>query len=96
MFAYRGCWGSQKPFTPTYGLMLSSIFVPLYGVIIARLSFKTTLDERVHAPAIHMPSAVIWLIGIAVFHLCSHYAPQFGSAIPSLLVSLGLGWLVRK
>jgi NCS1 family nucleobase:cation symporter-1 len=77
-------------------LMLSSVFVPLYGVIIARLSFKSVLDERVNAPAIHMPSAVIWLIGIAVFHLCSHYAPQFGSAIPSLLVSLGLGWLVRK
>jgi hypothetical protein len=65
-------------------------------VIIARLSFKTTLDEPVHAPAIHMPSAVIWLIGIAVFHLCSHYAPQLGSAIPSLLVSFSLGWLLRK
>ena len=77
-------------------LMLSSVFVPLYGVIIARLSFKSVLDERVNAPAIHMPSAVIWLIGIAVFHLCSHYAPQLGSAIPSLLVSFSLGWLLRK
>ncbi len=77
-------------------LMLSSIFVPLYGVIIARLSFKSTLDEHANASAVHLPSAVIWFIGIAVFHLCAHYAPQFGSAIPSLLVSFGLGWLVRK
>ena len=79
-------------------LMLSSIFVPLYGVIIARLSFKSTLDEGVNdnASPVHIPSATIWLVGIAVFHLCAHYAPQFGSAIPSLVVSLGLGWLVRK
>ncbi len=82
-------------------LMLSSVFVPLYGVIIARLSFKSVLDERDvnindNASAIHIPSAVIWFIGIAVFHLSAHYAPQFGSAIPSLVVSFGLGWLVRK
>ena len=81
--------------------MLSSVFVPLYGVIIARLSFKSVLDERDvtindNASAIHIPSAAIWLVGIAVFHLCARYAPQFGSAIPSLLVSFGLGWLVRK
>lgn len=75
-------------------LMLSSVFVPLYGVMIARLSGKIALTEPVGG--IHLPSAAVWLIGIAVFHLCAQFAPQFGSAIPSLLVSFGLGWLVRK
>jgi NCS1 family nucleobase:cation symporter-1 len=75
-------------------LMLSSVFVPLYGVIIARLAFKENLSSA--QPTIHLPSAVVWLIGIAVFHLCAQLAPQYGSAIPSLIVTLGLGMLVRK
>ncbi len=76
-------------------LLLSSIFVPLYGVIVARLSFKSSLAEQ-NPASVHWVSALIWFVGIAVFHLCAQLAPQYGSAIPSLIVTLGLGMLVRR
>jgi len=39
--------------------------------------------------------ALIWLIGIAVYHLSAQFTPQWGSALPSLAVSLSLAWLTR-
>ena len=35
------------------------------------------------------------LIGIAVFHGVAQWAPQFGSALPSLLLTFALAWLTR-
>lgn len=80
---------SLEPFL----LMLSSIFVPLYGVILGRLgtaSAKTPASHRVDVRA-----AAIWVMGIAVFHACAQWAPQWGSAIPSLIVSFGLAMATR-
>lgn len=80
---------SLEPFL----LMLSSVFVPLYGVILGRLgtaSAKTPASHRVDVLA-----AAIWVMGIAVFHACAQWAPQWGSAIPSLIVSFGLAMATR-
>ena len=78
---------SLEPFL----LMLSSVFVPLYGVILGRLGAGASL-----APAgrrVDVPAALLWLSGVAVFHLAASFAPQWGSALPSLLWTLVLGWL---
>jgi purine-cytosine permease-like protein len=79
---------SLEPFL----LMLSSIFIPLYGVILGR----TGVDQVPNATrSIYLLPALIWLIGIAVFHLSAQFTPQWGSALPSLAVSLILAWLSR-
>jgi len=79
---------SLEPFL----LMLSSVFIPLYGVILGRAG-KAPLSNA--SRSIYLLPALIWLIGIAVFHLSAQFTPQWGSALPSLAVSLSLGWLSR-
>ena len=79
---------SLEPFL----LMLSSVFIPLYGVILGRAG-KAPLSNE--SRSIYLVPALIWLIGIAVFHLSAQFTPQWGSALPSLAVSLSLAWLTR-
>ncbi len=79
---------SLEPFL----LMLSSVFIPLYGVILGRAG-KAPLSNA--SRSIYLLPALIWLIGIAVFHLSAQFSPQWGSALPSLAVSLSLAWLTR-
>ena len=79
---------SLEPFL----LMLSSVFIPLYGVILGRAG-KAPLSNA--SRSIYLLPALIWLIGITVFHLSGQFTPQWGSALPSLAVSLSLAWLTR-
>ena len=80
---------SLEPFL----LMLSSVFIPLYGVILGRAGRAPTANA---SRSIYLLPALIWLIGIAVFHLSKQFTPQWGSALPSLAVSLSLAWLTRS
>jgi NCS1 family nucleobase:cation symporter-1 len=72
-------------------LLLSSIFVPLYGVILGRLSFVPAQSYAITQH--HFKPILIWAIGIAAFHLSSIVTPQFGSAIPSLVLTFALSVL---
>ena len=79
---------SLEPFL----LLLSSVFLPLFGVILGRLgSHAKASVQRLVEPV----AAALWLGGIAVYHLLTNYAPQFGAALPTLaLVFIG-AWLSR-
>ena len=79
---------SLEPFL----LMLSSVFIPLYGVILGRAGRAPASNA---SRSIYLLPALIWLIGIAVFHLSKQFTPQWGSALPSLAISLSLAWLTR-
>ncbi len=79
---------SLEPFL----LMLSSVFIPLYGVILGRVGVGQLPNE---SRSIYLVPALIWLVGIAVFYLSAQFTPQWGSALPSLAVSLSLAWLTR-
>jgi NCS1 family nucleobase:cation symporter-1 len=79
---------SLEPFL----LMLSSVFVPLFGVVISQLAAQGRSRET----AIAWGPAAVWLLGIAVFHLSPKLAPDLGSAIPALVVTLALGGLLRS
>ncbi|PNG56558.1 MULTISPECIES: cytosine permease [unclassified Variovorax] len=76
-------------------LMLSSVFVPLYGVILGRLGTG-------EAPAssgtrrVDLGAALIWIAGIAVYHGCAKWAPQLGSALPTLAFTFALAWFTRQ
>ena len=78
--------------------MLSSVFVPLYGVILGRLGCAWAgASETSHTPTrVNTSAALIWVLGIAVFHACAQWMPQYGSALPSLLVTFVLAWATRQ
>ena len=79
---------SLEPFL----LMLSSVFVPLYGVILGRLGAGSShSDQR----PVNWSAAALWLLGVVVFHSCGRWAPQLGSALPCLAFTFTLAWLTR-
>jgi len=71
---------SLEPFL----LLLSSVFVPLFGVVIAQITFGGLPSAR----TVHLGPALVWIAGIACFHLGSRYWPQWGSALPALAFTL--------
>ena len=73
---------SLEPFL----LTLSSIFVPLFGVILGRLG----TGQPSFAPAqckVDWASASMWIGGIATYHAIAHWMPQWGAALPTLALT---------
>lgn len=81
---------SLEPFL----LLLSSVFVPLYGVILGRLGVG---KPSFAAPSrkVDITAALLWLAGIAAYHALANWAPQWGSALPTLAGTFVLAWLTR-
>lgn len=77
---------SLEPFL----LTLSSVFVPLFGTILGRQSLRAT-DSAGASNGIHAAPALIWILGIACYHALAQWAPQYGSALPTLLLTFLLG-----
>ncbi len=82
---------SLEPFL----LTLSSVFVPLYGVILGRLGFRGRLEGVLSPRKIDVTAAVLWLAGIATYQAAAAWAPQWGSALPTLVLTFALAWLTR-
>lgn len=73
-------------------LMLSSVFVPLFGVILGRLAWQPAAQRLAQAPQwmahtqhAHWPAVTLWLAGIALYHSMPLIAADAGSALPTLL-----------
>ncbi len=77
---------SLEPFL----LMLSSVFVPLYGVILARLAGQANVVSLVTERRVNYSAVVIWLLGVACYHLCAQLAPSWGAALPTLVLTFVL------
>ncbi|BEP35425.1 putative hydroxymethylpyrimidine transporter CytX [Variovorax sp. V59] len=75
-------------------LMLSSVFVPLYGVILGRLGTGQAVSS-VGMRRVDLGAALIWIAGIAAYHALAGWAPQFGSALPTLAATFLLAWASR-
>ncbi|KRB99546.1 allantoin permease [Hydrogenophaga sp. Root209] len=73
-------------------LLLSSVFVPLYGVILGRLGAGTALGAN---RSVDWSAAALWVLGIACYHLLARFAPQLGSALPTLALTFTLAALSR-
>ena len=82
---------SLEPFL----LTLSSIFIPLYGVILARLSGLTQLSTSDTGRKVDTTAVAIWLLGIACYHLMAQLAPGWGAALPTLALTFLLARLSR-
>jgi len=84
---------SLEPFL----LLLSSVFVPLFGVILGRLAFGADAVAMLARARKANPLPIaIWFAGVATFHLCRVYVPSLGSALPALALSFTLAWLTRE
>lgn len=73
-------------------LLLSSVFVPLYGVILGRMGAGHALGEK---RSVDWSAAALWVLGIACYHLLAKFAPQLGSALPTLALTFTLAALSR-
>ncbi|RJP63579.1 MAG: allantoin permease [Comamonadaceae bacterium] len=73
-------------------LLLSSVFVPLYGVILGRLGTGAATGTR---RSVDWSAAALWVLGIACYHLLAKFAPQLGSALPTLALTFALAALSR-
>ncbi|CAN7451409.1 cytosine permease [Acidovorax sp. LjRoot129] len=83
---------SLEPFL----LLLSSVFVPLFGVILGRLAFGANAPALLAAARrVNAVPVAIWVLGIAVYHLAPKVVPGAGSALPALAFSLVLAWATR-
>jgi len=72
-------------------LYLSSVFVPLFGVILANYqSIKRRALTNDGVSALHVGPVLSWFVGIAVYYGAPLYYPDFGSALPSLIISFVL------
>ena len=75
-------------------LKLSSIFVPLYGVILGRLALgglALSASER----RVDWAAAAIWVLGVALFQALNAWAPQWGASLPVLAVTFALARLTQ-
>ena len=82
---------SLEPFL----LTLSSVFVPLYGVILGRQGFSQA-EKRPEGQSIVWSAAALWVLGIAFYHGIGHWAPGYGAALPTLIVTFALSALTRR
>lgn len=84
---------SLEPFL----LLLSSCFVPLFGVMLGRLAFGRNAVELLHhAPAVRWDAVVIWLLGIAFYHLLPYASTAMGSALPTLALTFSVALITRR
>jgi putative hydroxymethylpyrimidine transporter CytX len=77
-------------------LILSSVFVPLYGVILGRLGFGAAARAGTPTVTVEYRAAGIWLLGIAVFQALTQWAPEWGATLPTLLLTGALAIATRK
>jgi nucleobase:cation symporter-1, NCS1 family len=82
---------SLEPFL----LMLSSVFVPLYGVILARLAGHAAVPSLVTERTVNYSAVAIWLSGIGCYHLFAQLLPAWGAALPTLAFTFAFARLTR-
>ncbi len=88
-------------------LAVGSIFVPLFGVLFAdyflirRRSYVSRELYR-HGGCywywhgVHLPGLIAWGLGILAFQLINRLLPWVGASVPSLVISMGLYWIIVR
>jgi putative hydroxymethylpyrimidine transporter CytX len=76
-------------------ILLSSVFVPLFGVMLGRLA-GATHESLPDVGFIDWSAAILWVGGIGLYHSISQLAPSWGAALPTLVVTIALAKLSSK
>ena len=74
---------SLEPFL----LMLGSVFIPLYGVILARLTGQSDVAALVTQRQVNYSAVLIWFVGVVCYHLCAQLSPDWEAALPTLVLT---------
>ena len=76
---------------------LSSIFVPLFGVILAHYGLirAAALSNQTLA-SIEWSALASWVIGVAIYQLANFTYPDWGAALPSLIISFLIASVTSK
>ena len=83
---------SLEPFL----LLLSSVFVPLFGVILGRLALGVDIPAALQRSGkVNWVPVALWLGGVALYHLLPKLLPGWGAALPTLAVCFALARLTR-
>jgi putative hydroxymethylpyrimidine transporter CytX len=88
-------------------LTVGSIFVPLFGILFADYFLvrrRSYVSQELYRQGgsywywhgIHLPGLIAWGLGILVFHLMNRFLPWVGASVPSLVISLGLYWVLAR
>ncbi len=77
-------------------LMLSSVFVPLYGTILGRLGGLRDVAARIGTRAVDWSAVAIWVAGVALFHALPKLTPALGAALPTLALTFVLARATRR
>jgi NCS1 family nucleobase:cation symporter-1 len=75
-------------------LLLSSVFVPLFGTIIATLGVSGVAagaGAALPVPAVRFGPVIVWVLGVVVYHTLPKVLPAAGGALPSLAFTLAAG-----
>ncbi|WP_313083575.1 cytosine permease [Pulveribacter sp.] len=84
---------SLEPFL----LLLSSVFVPLFGVVLGRLAGGAAARvDLARAAPVHWPAVLLWLAGVAFYHAGPRLLPGMGATLPTLALCLLLSWATRE
>ncbi len=77
--------------------LLSSIFVPLFGVILARYrSVCRSVALGLPAMTVEGSALAAWALGFLVYQLVATFYPEWGSALPSLVLSFAVAMLWKR
>ena len=83
---------SLEPFL----LLLSSVFVPLFGVILGCLAFGTNAPALLaQARKVNPLPVAIWLAGVSFYHLLPMVSTVLGAALPTLVLCFVLAFATR-
>jgi hypothetical protein len=83
---------SLEPFL----LLLSSVFVPLFGVILGRLALGADIPAVLQrSSTVNGLPVALWLGGVALYHLLPKLLPGWGAALPTLALCFVLARLTR-
>ncbi len=66
--------------------LLGSVFVPLFGVVIAHHGGRPRTPDDTQA-ALRWAGALAWVAGIAVYQYVTRVEPQWGASLPALAAS---------
>ncbi|KAF0106547.1 MAG: cytosine/purine uracil thiamine allantoin permease [Hyphomonadaceae bacterium] len=76
-------------------IMISSIFLPLFGVILGRFAKSGTIESTTNAKFV-WPLVLIWFFGIGLFHFITLKAPHIGATLPVFAIMFLLAFVVHK
>jgi nucleobase:cation symporter-1, NCS1 family len=74
--------------------ILSSVFVPLFGVILARFAtIRRAVADGVQPASVEWSAVLAWAVGFAVYQVGTNIVTDWGAALPGLIVSFAIARL---